>query len=235
MYGQVSSRLNEGFGAGGPTFYPTVEIVAAINEANRLFCLLTLGLEKTTAWSVPAATSFFHMLQLSTGGNLIFPDWIVPLRIATAAGAKVRPARIDQLWALDSQWPAVPGSPSRYAHVGADLVALYGQPASTGTTLNVTYARAPVTLVNDTDVPETPAEYHPPYVDYAIYRCREVEGGEEFAKTLPLFDGFLAAAGKYAGYVRARNVGAGYDKIPFELDSFDRSRLVGRSASKSRG
>lgn len=233
MYGLVSQRLNEGFGAGGPTSYPTTEIVAAISEANRLFCLLTLGLEKTVPWSVPAATTFFRMLQLTSGGNLVFPYWVAPLRISTATGAKVRPARIDQLWALDSQWPAVPGAPTRYAHVGADLMALYGQPAP-GTVLNVTYARAPLALVNDADVPATPAEYHPVYVDYAIYRCRQVEGGAEFAKTLPLLESFLAAAGKYAAYVRARNAGAGYDKMPFELASFDRSRLIGLVRSKSK-
>jgi hypothetical protein len=219
MYGQVSQRLNEGFGAGGPTFYPTLEIVAALNEASRLFCLLTLGLEVQAPWAVPANTTFFHMLST-------FPDWIVPLRITTPAGAKVRPARLDELAALDSQWPASPGAPYRYASLGADLLALYGQPAAIGTTLNVVYARCPLTLAADTDIPETPAEYHPAYVGYAIYRCRQVEGGSEFQKALPLLDEFLTAAAQYAGYVRARNAGSGYDKSPFELAGFDRSRLI---------
>jgi hypothetical protein len=219
MYGQVSQRLNEGAAAGGPTFYPTLEIVAAINEASRLFCLLTLALETTVAWNAAAATTFFHMLT-------IYADWIVPLRITSTAGAKVRPARFTDLWALDSQWPASPGNPYRYAHAGSDLLALYQQPAG-GAALNVTYAQAPEVLVADGDIPATPAEYHPSYVDYGIYRCRQAEGGDALAAALPLLENFLAAAGKYADYVRARNIGQGYDRAPFELDNFDRSLLVG--------
>ena len=219
MYGLVSSRLNEAGPAGGPTFYPTVEIVAALNEANRLFCLLTLALETTVAWNVAAATTFFHMLT-------IYADWIVPLRLTAASGAKIRPARLSDLWALDSRWPASPGNPSRYCHSGSDLISIYQQPAG-GAVVNVTYARAPVALVVDGDVPETPVEYHPLYVGYAIYRCRQVEGGQEFAKALPLLAEFLGGAFEYADYVRARNIGAGYDKAPFELKGFDRSRLIG--------
>lgn len=226
MYGLVSQRLNEGFGAGGPVFYPTLEIVAALNEAQRFFCLLTLALEKTTAWSVPSGTTFFRMLQLTTGGNLIFPDWIVPLRITTTAGAKVRPGRLDDLSSLDSQWMAQPGAPYRYAHLGADLLAIYGQPAAGGTTLNVTYARSPLVMAADADTPEIPGEYHPALVSYAIYRVRQVEGAQEFAKAIPLLGEFLDAAAKYAAYVRARNRGGQYDKVPFEIEAFDRSQLL---------
>jgi len=224
MYALVSQRLNEGFGAGGPTFYPTVEIVAALNEAQRVFVLLTLGLETTVPWVVPAATTFFHML-------VTFPDWVVPLRIATTAGAKVRPGRFSELWSLDSQWPQSPGAPNRYVHAGADLLAVYGQPAAP-VTLNVTYARCPAPLVLDADVPEIPAEYHPELEKYARYRLRQVEGGEPFAAALPLLAEFLDAAGKYADYVRARNKGSSYDAQPFELASFDRSRLIGMSKQK---
>jgi hypothetical protein len=102
---------------------------------------------------------------------------------------------------------------------------LWQQPAA-GATLSVTYARAPVALVLDTDVPEIPAEYHGALVKYAVYRCRMGEGGQEFAKTLRYFDGFLDGAAHYARYVRARNIGSRYDKVPFELEHFDRSRLL---------
>ena len=219
MYTLVSQRLNEGTNQGGPTFYPTAEITAALNEANRFFCLLTLGLETTVLWAVPAATTFFHMLG-------IFSDWIVPLRITSAAGAKVRPARLEDLVALDPQWIASPGAPVRYAHLGADLVGLYRQPATGGVILYVNYARAPLTLAADTDVPEIPAEYHPKLVEYAIYRCRQAEGADEFAKALPYLATFLDGASHYAEYVRARNRGSQYDKVPFELESFDPSQLL---------
>lgn len=228
MYGLASQRLNEGANQGGPTSYPTLEIIAALNEAQRFACLLTLGLESTVSWPVAAATTFFHMLTTNAG---LFADWIVPLRIATLTGAKVRPVRLADLTALDGQWTSSPGNPTRYVHTGADLLALYQQAAG-GVTLKVTYARAPLVLALDADVPEIPAEYHPSLIDYAIYRCRQSEGAEEFAKTLPLLGTFLDAMQKYADYVRARNKGFLYDSQPFELASFDRSRLLG-SARKA--
>lgn len=228
MYGLASQRLNEGANQGGPTFYPTTEIIAAINEGQRDFCLMTLALEKTASWPAAGATTFFHMLTTNSG---LFSDWIVPLRIATAAGAKVRASTLQELTSLDSQWISSPGNPVRYTHVGADLLGLYQQPAG-GATLNVTYSCAPAALVNTTDVPQIPAEYHPLLVDYAIYRCRQTEGGEELAKVLPLYDGFLDGVQAYGDYVRARNLGNRYDALPFELRSFDRSQLLGKPARK---
>ena len=219
MYGLVSQRLNEGGNQGGPTFYPTAEIIAALNEANRFFCLLTLGLEKTVPWAVAPGTTFFHMLDL-------FSDWIVPLRITSDAGAKVRPARLEDLVSLEPQWVASPGAPARYTHVGADLVGIYKQPTAAGTILSVNYARAPLTLALAGDVPEIPAEYHPKLVEYAIYRCRQAEGADEFAKALPALATFLDGASHYASYVRARNRGSQYDAVPFELESFDTSQLL---------
>jgi hypothetical protein len=162
----------------------------------------------------------------------VFSDWIAPLRIANVAGAKVRPARLSYLWSLDSQWPNARGPAQRYAAQGADLVALYPTPVAPAP-LSVTYARAPVGMVNDADTPETPVRYHPAYVAYAVYRLRQVEGGTEFARTLPLLAEYLDAAQEYGNYMRARNIGAAYDALPFELASYDRSRLVGLAMSKT--
>jgi hypothetical protein len=217
MQARVSQRLAEG--ATGPVYYPAAEITAALNEADRLFVLLTLGLERTTTWSVTAATPFFHMLT-------VFPDWIAPLRIRTATGAKVRPARLEDLTSLDPGWMAQPGAPVRYAALGADFLAVYPQPAQ-AVTLTVTYARSPVAMVSPAATPETPAEYHPIYVDYAVNRLRQVEGGQEFQKSLPYLGSFMQGASRYAGYVRARNLGSRYDKLPYELELFDRSAMLG--------
>jgi hypothetical protein len=138
-----SQRLNE---AGVFTFYPAGEITAALNEADRLFCLLTLALETTQPWT--PSTTFTHMLT-------VFSDFIVPLRIRTNAGAKVRPCRFSDLWALDGSWPSSATPITRYVAAGGDLIGLYGQQM---TTLDITYARAPVAMVNTTDTPATPAE-----------------------------------------------------------------------------
>lgn len=221
MTSLVSGRLNEG--ATGPVFYPAAEIASALNEAQRFFVLLTLGLETTSAWSVPAFAAngsipFFHMLQY-------FPDWIAPLRIATTTGGRVRPASLREMAALDSEWWHAPGTPSRYASLGADLLGLYQQFAAGGT-LNVTYARGPLALATLTDVPEVPVQYHPQLVSYGIYRCRQVEGGQEFAKSLTYLNEFFDGAIAYGNFVRARSLAARYDKRPFELAKFDRKKLL---------
>jgi hypothetical protein len=216
MRARVSQRLNE---AGTPIYYTAAEINAALNEALRFFCLLTLGLETTATWTVTAATTFFHMLA-------IFTDWICPLRIMDSTGAKIRPATLEDLASLDPGWRTSAGAPVRYASLGSDLVALYQQPSGSGTVLSVTYAQAPATLAADGDTPAVPSEYHARLVDYAIYRCRQGEGGQEFEKSLKYFDSFMDGATKYASYVRARNIGSRYDKVPFELESFDRSKLL---------
>jgi hypothetical protein len=218
MQGLISQRLAEG--ASGPVFYPTAEITAALNEGNRLFVLLTLGLETTQSWAPGIGNGRFHMLGT-------FADWIVPLRITGSAGGKIRPARLDELACLDSTWPTTttPGDPQRYVAMGNDFIAIY--PTMTNNlTLTVTYAQAPVALVNATDTPAVPAEYHPKLVDFAINRMRMVEGIEEYDKTLPLFGSFLEGATHYGNYVRARNRGAQYDKVPFELEKYDKSRLL---------
>jgi hypothetical protein len=215
MRARVSQRLNEG--ASGPVFYPAAEINAALNEGLRFFCLLTLGLETTATWNVAAATTFTHMLG-------VFADWIAILRITDATGAKIRPATLADLSAMDPGWISSPGSPERYVSLGADFLGIYQQPAG-GAALQVTYARAAVALAADGDVPEIPAEYHPKLCDYGIYRCRQVEGGQEFQKSLKYFDSFLEGAKHYAAYVRTRNLGSRYDKVPFELESFDRSKM----------
>ncbi len=217
MTTSVSARLNE---AAGAVFYPVEEIHRAILESQRLFALLTLSLQSTAAWSVPAATTFFSM-------TTIFSDWIVPLRLQTAAGAKVRTARLETLAALDPLWPSSPGAPTRYAIAGVDLLALYKQPATAGTVLSVTYARAPVALAADGDISEFPSEYHPEFISYAIYRCRQAEGADALASALPLLTSYLAAANSYAAAIRTRNKGSGFDRLPIELSEADISKLVG--------
>jgi hypothetical protein len=212
MVTRVSQRLNE---AGTPVYYPKAELVAALNEAQRYFVLLTLGLENSISWT-PEAT-FTHMLSVAS-------DWICPLRITDSTGAKVRPATLAELAALNPSWISSDTAITRYLSLGADFIGVYGQSFAA---LTVTYVQAPAALVDDTDVPAIPAEYHAALVSYAIYRCRMVEGAQEFSKTIPYHDRFMDAAKQYAGFVRSRNKGARYDKCPPEDEFFDRSKLAG--------
>lgn len=203
-------------------FYTATEALAALNQAQRLFVLLTLCLERTVGITLSPGVAFYSMLEW-------FPDWLLPLRLRSSQ--KLRPARLSDLASLDATWSVSAGAPVKYALLGFDLLASYQQPTA-GVGLTVTYARCPVALVNASDVPEIPPEYHACLIDGAIPLMRAKEGGQEWQKTLTLWDRFLDGAQKLAEYVRARNKEQGYDYIPFELSKFDRSRLIGEKDGK---
>lgn len=193
------------------------EVLNALNEGQRLFCLITLALETTAAFALTPATAFFHM-------RTSYQDWLLPLRLTNPDGTRLRPARLEELDALDVGWQAKAGAPKRYGALGFDFLIVYPQPAG-GSTVNITYARAPVKMISDADVPEIVEEHHPDLVDFATYRVRAKQGGQEFAKGLPYLARFLDGAQKYAAYILSKNKGGRYDKQPFELERFDRSRL----------
>lgn len=224
---RVLSRLGEDRSADAVNrYYTDAEAATWINAAQRLLVLLTLCLESTQSFTLSSNTCFYRMLTL-------FDDWMLPLRLRWAGG-KITAARLSDLAALDAAWSISPGDPQKYALVGFDLLAIYQQPTEAVVT-SLTYARCPAVLVNASDVPEVPAEYHPCLIDAAIVLLRLKEGAQEWQKTLPLFDRFMSEASRLAEYVRARNKEQGYDYQPFELARFDRSRLIQAAKVVSNG
>lgn len=204
--------------------YTPTEILARLNECQRLFVLLTLCLETTANFALTGAARY-HMLDT-------FSDWIVPLRFRNALGNKVRPSRLADLAALDSDWSIQAGVPTRYAHTGFDLLSVYKQNTST---VPITYARSPIDLLStypaDNSVePEIPAEYHPTLIDGAIVLARVKEGMQEWQKVLPQWDRFLGSAAELADAVRARCREQGYDAAPVEINRYDQSRFLNRKA-----
>jgi hypothetical protein len=220
---RVLERVGDNPATGG--FYTAAEALAWVNAAQRIMVLLTLCLENNTA-TLPLAANqaYYRMMQQ-------YPDWLLPLRVRIAGGVKLRPSRLSDLAALDGYWPASGGVPSRYAHVGFDLLCVYQQPLDAETSLAITYARCPVQLVNPGDVPEVPYEYHPALIDAAIVLSRCKEGGGEWKKNLPLWDRFMDGCQKLGAYVKARNVEQGYDRLPVEIARYDRSKLLQKVAS----
>ena len=217
LQARAMKRLEED--AVSPRFWTPVECLAALNEAQGFFVLLTLCLEREGNYSLGAGLTF-HSLGAT------YRDWIVPLRVVVhSTQARVRPARLSELDARSSTWQSATGTPERYAALGFDLVALWPHPSADGQSLDLVYARAPATLSLPGDVPEIPAEYHSSLIDYVIPRLSLKEGAQQLAKTLPRFQRFLGDAQKLGNHVRARNIGQGYDKIPIELERFDVSRL----------
>jgi hypothetical protein len=224
MASRVLERLDEiepGAAAANAIYYGGPgEVLDALNEGQRTFALLTLCLQVDSQLALAPSIAFYH-------ARATFDDWLLPLRVTLPSCARVRPARLEELDALDSSWQAATDTaPKRYAALGFDFLAVYPQLASGSLSLTVTYARSPVKMVSLTDVPEIPAQYHPGLVDYGINRLRMKEGGGEFAKTMVYFERFLDGAQKHGNFIRSRNAGARYDKQPFELERFDRSKLL---------
>jgi hypothetical protein len=211
---RILTRLDQPTGG----YYTPAEALRAANEGVLLFALLTLGLETTVSFTTDANAPFWHMLSY-------FPDWLLPLRVSTPAGQKVRPARLQDLDALDSGWQTSTGPAAvRYAGLGFDFFVLY--PATQGISVNITYAQAPAPMVAATDTPPFPEQCHPAFVDYGVQRLRFREGGQEFAKALPYLRRFMDEAKSYGNYIRSRSLAARYDKLPFEFERADLSKLL---------
>lgn len=213
---RVIERLDE---PASPIYWTSSEIVEALNKANRFFCLLTLCVEHSAAFNLTAAQTFYTVSsQLS--------DFLVPLRVTTSAGARLNPYTQHELNLESDTWRATAGTPTRYMQQGYDLFAISPQPAGAGTSLLIRYAASPAVMTSNSDEPEIPEEQRPCLIDYALYWLRLKEGGQELAKTLPHLGMFLDVAQKHAAFVRAKNKAQLYDARPFDLQSFDRSRLM---------
>lgn len=209
-------RLDE---ASTPVYWTLAEIKEALNKSVRFFALLTLCVERSASFNLTATQTFYTVSsQLS--------DFLVPLRVTTSAGARLSPYTLHQLNLESDTWRATAGTPSKYAQAGYDLLAISGQPAGAGTSLLIRYAASPATLSGNTDEPEIPEEQRPCLIDFALYWLRLKEGGQELAKTLPHLGAFLEVAQKHAAFVRAKSKAQLYDNQPFDLQSFDRSRLM---------
>lgn len=229
--GLILNQVDDPTGAAfAPATFPNTtppEILSYINEAQVFACWLTLCLEKTAAFAIGPSQS------LDANGcwylpRPVLPDFLVPLRL-TYSGNRIRPATLTQMEMENSAWQNTAGSPTRYACLGFNLLALNQQ--TTGS-MNVTYARCPDLLINDGDVPELFEAYHQNLVDYGVYRVRLKEGAQGLARGLERFNLFLDDMTKLGDWVRARTAAAQYDVTPFELALMDRSRLISQLLGK---
>lgn len=196
-------------------YYTVAEVNHALNAAQDIFALLTLCIERTADFTADADAAF-HQISSQIG------DFILPLRVTTASGARIRPTTLHRLNLL-GLW-RTPGTPTRYAHHGYDMLVLAPQFAAP-TVIKLTYAASPAAMVGDTDLASIPAEQQTHLVDFALWWLRLKEGGQEHTNTGEYLNRFLDHAQKYADFVRARSKAQRYDAEPFDLRSFDRGQL----------
>lgn len=249
MRARVLLALDES--ASAPTYYTAKSVDWALNEAQRFFALLTLCLEATRPFVLTPGARFYKMLpewpdwiaplrvRLSNdlaagltaeydavGGDQAMYNEQQYAGLAASAAPKLTPSTLTEMAAADAGWLSATGYPDRYTCLGFDLVALNRAPAIAGVKLLITYARSPVAMVEDTDVPEITEGDHLALVDGAVPLMRLKDGGQELAAALPLLGRFLEAAKQRALQVRARSLAQRYDKLPLELERVDLSRLM---------
>jgi len=199
-------------------YWTPAEIDHAINVAQRLWCLLTLCLEKTVVYTLSTDGRAFYLISDQ------IDDFIVPLRVSHTGGARLKSDTIHNLDLRSSTWRVTPGPPTRYAQYGFDLLAITPQP-TVASTLTITYAAEPVELVADADVPDIQPEQQVHLEQFAFWFARLKEGGAELQNAVANLNTFLDAATKYASFTRARSRAQLYDNIPFDVASFDRGRF----------
>jgi hypothetical protein len=203
------------------SYYVQSERTHALNVALRLFCLITLAVERTAAFTLVAGQAFYTI----TAAPISLTDFLVPLKL-TVAGARVRPATLADLNLYSTTWRATAGTPAYYAQHGYELFAVTPQPAGSSTSVALTYAAVPAALASNGDVPEIPAEHQMLLLDFAQWWLRAKEGGAEFGTTKELLDRFLDDAQKYGEFVRNKSKAQLYDKLPPDISKFDRSRFA---------
>jgi hypothetical protein len=242
---RVLRRLAENTDA--PAAVTAAEVAASLNRAQRLFALLTLSIERTAPFSLSVDTVWYRAEdQLG--------DFLLPLRCAQRAAsaatslwgvpegdttlfdeaaadrgpaARVRPATLYEMDALDVQWQTRRGDTMRrYGVLGYDLMFCYPAPQTEGLDCDLTYAAMPRPMASDSDEPDIPREWQQFLSSFAIPDLRLKDGGAELERAKPLLNEFLDAAQRCADKVRHRYRTLGYDAEPFELKSYDRSRLL---------
>jgi hypothetical protein len=200
----VWTKLNDSTG----TYYP--QALGALNEAQRLFALLSLCLETSATFTLAAGTLGYNVLTQ-------IPGFILPQRTYNSAGEQLRPSTVAELEALDANWMSTPGLPQRYVFRGLDFLMVYPQPAAADT-LVIAHSRCPAMLAANGDVPEIRAASQYALANYAAWALRQPEGGQEFAKFAGYLKEFMAEAKKVGDLVRERNKDKGFETVgPYEL------------------
>ncbi len=214
--GELKLRLSEMLD--DPFVYWTEnEVRHALNQAQRLWCFLTLCLERTVTFTLTNAQAFYSIDDQVT-------DFLCPLRVSFS-GARLKSDTLHNLDLRDSTWRARPSNPTRYAQSGFDLLAVTPQTVTGTNTISFTYAAEPAELSLDSDAPEIPPDQQPHLVDIAYYILQLKVGGQELQNAAQYLKRGLAAAEKYASFVRAKSRGQLYDRPPLDLATYDKGRF----------
>lgn len=213
---ELRARLYERLDDDGTRWSPA-EVIVALNAALNVWAYLTLCIERTVSFMLTGGQCF-HSIAAQVS------DFIVPLRLTTASGARIRPATFHELDGLSNTWRATAGTPTRYVQAGYDLIAVTPQYA-VDTAVRLTYAAAPTALSGEADTPEIQPEQQEHLCDFAFWWLRLKDGGQEAQAATDYLKRFVEAARKYGEFSRARASAQRYDTAPADISLFDASAL----------
>jgi hypothetical protein len=265
LQARIYRRLGEN--PASPQWWTVQEATNALNWAQRLFVLLTLCIEDQREWTLTPGVQHYHMLldpmfpdwlmplrvRLSNNlsmqasadpddpqGDTAMPNAQLIQVPPKSSMPKLFPSRMIDFDSLSQTWRTDVGTPTRYAHLGADLMVFNTStavpadpgngtlPPANAISLLLTFARVPNDMILPTDTPEIPDVDQPALADFAIVLMRLKDGGQEMGKAQALLQRFASAAKRRSDQVRARSIAEQYDNVPFEVERFDWSRVLGR-------
>lgn len=193
-----------------PAFYTAAEAGRAVNSGYRIFALLTLCLETTSTVGLNAGGAFKEI------GSSV-STFLAPLRVTNADGDKVQPGNLAKLTAGSGRWQSTEGSPLEYAMVGSSLMVVTPQPTAAHN-LSVLHAYLPAAMSLDGDIPAIPDEDHEALVHFAAHDLlSSKEGASRLQDAAVHWQEYIAAVQARIGFVRARAMAEGYDRMPIEL------------------
>jgi hypothetical protein len=176
-------RLSE---RSGPTFWTDAEKRRAINEALRVWAVMTGQWQRT-----------FKILSVS--GQIFYdvPRQIVSLqRIRYNVGTVLYPTSIPELdYGIPNWQKANAGTPQLWAPVGLDKFALYPAAGADGTNLTLEGLALTPALLKGGDFVDLGDEELNRILDYGQHYLSFKEGGSEWNATGALMSEFVQAAG----------------------------------------
>jgi hypothetical protein len=169
MTTNVFQRLKESQTTGASVTWTEAQIHPAINEGYLDFCEQTKMVEREAELSCTAKLSLMDMRYA-----FAYPFLGVRRMYSRALNIPLMPSSIKARDDRDNRWEMSSGQVQRFFTRGLYTLGLWPVPV-TGETWRASVTSLPDLLVNDTDVPEVPEEFHEAFEIYACYDLKALE------------------------------------------------------------
>ncbi len=174
-----------------PTFWEDAELNAHINEAIRVWNVLTGYFQDKTVSQI--VTGNIDGQSITTS---IAPDCIAPLRFVDQSSRITWDAiALNEISTLNVEWLNDIGTPAAWIPIGLDRFYIY--PPDTSQPIKIDYLALAIIPSIDADFIQVGEEDLPAIIDYIVFIAHIKEGGAELQTVIPLFQNFLRQVAKY--------------------------------------